>query len=80
MQVISVMGFVFSLIGFAMALRLTYVRVVYANFDNMQMVMALMFFLAGVQMLCTSVLCEYISRIYVEVQNRPYYIIGEILE
>ena len=44
------------------------------------MILALMFFLAGAQMLCTSVLCEYVSRIYTDVQNRPYYIIGETLE
>ena len=79
-QIIGVAGFIFAVIGFAMGLRLTYVRLFIGDLNSMQMVAALMFFLAGAQMLCTSILCEYISRIYIEVQNRPYFIIGEILE
>lgn len=79
-QLIGLAGLVFALIGFAMGLRLTYVRLFIGNHSDFQMVAAIMFILAGVQMLCTSILCEYISRIYIEVQNRPYYIVGEILE
>ncbi len=79
-QIIGVVGLFFSLVGFAMALRLTYVRLFVGNLNELQMVAAIMFLIAGVQMVCTSILCEYISRIYIEVQNRPYYIVGEILE
>ena len=79
-QLIGVLGLVFALVGFGMALRLTYVRLFIGNLSDFQTVAAIMFFLAGVQMLCTSILCEYVSRIYIEVQGRPYYIIGEVLE
>ena len=79
-QAIGGLGFLFSFIGFAMGLRLVYVRVFIGNLNDFELTAALMFFIAGVQMFCTSILCEYVSRIYVEVQNRPYYIIGEILE
>lgn len=79
-QIIGLVGMLFSLAGFAMGLRLVYVRLFVGNLNDYQMVAALMFFLTGIQMLCISVLCEYISRIYVEVQNRPYYIVGEVLD
>lgn len=79
-QAIGGLGFIFSLVGFAMGLRLCYVRVFIGNLNDFELTAALMFFIAGVQMFCTSILCEYVSRIYVEVQNRPYYIIDEILE
>jgi undecaprenyl-phosphate 4-deoxy-4-formamido-L-arabinose transferase len=79
-HLIGVVGALFSLIGFGMALRILYLRIVNGNFNDLATVSALFFILAGVQMICTSIMCEYVSRIYTEVQRRPYYIVGEILE
>ena len=79
-HLIGVLGALFAFIGFAMALRILYLRILLGNFNELATVSALFFILAGVQMVCTSILCEYVSRIYVEVQRRPYYIIGEIVE
>ncbi|MCC6144395.1 MAG: glycosyltransferase [Candidatus Hydrogenedentes bacterium] len=79
-QIIGLIGGLFSLIGFAMAVRITILRILWGNFNDLAMVAALFFILAGVQMICTAVLCEYISRIYKEVQDRPYYIVGEVLD
>ncbi len=79
-QIIGMLGGTFSLVGFAMAIRIGYMRIMHGNFSEMATVSALFFFLGGVQMICTSILCEYISRIYVEVQRRPYYIVGETIE
>jgi len=79
-QLIGLVGAVFAFIGFAMALRVGYVRLVDGHFSEYNSVLAVFFVLGGVQMLCTSIMCEYISRIYTEVQRRPYYIVGEVLE
>ena len=79
-HLIGIVGALFSLIGFAMAVRILYLRILYGNFNELATVSAIFFVLAGVQMICTSILCEYISRIYTEVQRRPYYIVGEVIE
>lgn len=79
-QLIGLTGACCSLFGFAIALFILYRRVRYGNFNELATVSAIFFILAGVQMLCTSVLCEYISRIYIEVQRRPYFIVSEVRE
>jgi undecaprenyl-phosphate 4-deoxy-4-formamido-L-arabinose transferase len=79
-HLIGLVGLLCSLIGFGMAGFILYMRLIYGNYNPLATVSALFFVLAGVQMLCTSILCEYISRIHVEVQQRPYYIVGETLD
>lgn len=79
-HLIGVVGALCSLIGFGMAAFILYLRLMHGNYNQLATVSALFFILAGVQMLCTSILCEYVSRIHVEVQRRPYYIVGETLE
>lgn len=79
-QLIWIAGLGTAFIGFAMAFRILYLRMVLGNFNELATVAALFFFVAGVQMLCISILCEYASRIYLEVQGRPYYLIGEVLD
>ena len=79
-HLIAALGIIFAFIGAAMAVRVGYVRLVDERFSEYNSVLAVFFVLAGVQMLCTSIMCEYISRIYIEVQRRPYYIVGEVLE
>ncbi len=36
-----------------------------------------LFFLGGVQLMCTGILGEYIGRIYRQGQNRPLYLVAE---
>ena len=36
-------------------------------------------FLGGMQLLCTGILGEYIGRIYMQVKDRPLYVVGEII-
>lgn len=73
-------GLVLSVVGFGMALFIAALRLIYGNWNDLATVCALFFMLAGVQMIATGLLCEYVSRIFIEVQGKPYYVIKEILE
>lgn len=79
LQFIGLSGFFFAALGFAMAIRVAYVRFAMGNILQLESVIAIFFFLAGVQMVATGLMCEYIGRLYVEVQRKPYYIIRDEL-
>ncbi|MBI2421396.1 MAG: glycosyltransferase [Candidatus Hydrogenedentes bacterium] len=80
LQFIGLSGFGFAAIGFAMSLRVAYVRLVHGDVHQLESIIAIFFFLAGMQMVATGLMCEYIGRLYVEVQRKPYYIIRDELE
>jgi undecaprenyl-phosphate 4-deoxy-4-formamido-L-arabinose transferase len=80
-HLIGMIGVIFSIIGFGMGARILFRRLWFGlTYNDYATVAALFFFLAGIQIVCTSIMCEYVSRIYVEVQARPYYVVGEVLE
>ncbi len=80
LQFIGVIGLLLALGGFAMAARVLYFRLTQGDVNYMGTITAVFFVLAGVQMMATGIMCEYVSRIFVEVQNRPYFVVKEILE
>lgn len=80
LQFLSLFGCLLAGVGFAMALRVAYVRLVYGDATQVATVVAIFFFLSGVQLIATGLMCEYISRIYIEVQNRPYYVVKDVIE
>lgn len=80
LQVIGLLGWFFAGVGFLMGLWVLYVRVTQGDINQMGTVVAAFFFLSGCQLVATGLMCEYISRIYVEVQAKPYYVIQEELE
>jgi undecaprenyl-phosphate 4-deoxy-4-formamido-L-arabinose transferase len=80
LQFIGLLGWIFSLIGFGMAIRVLWIRLIGGNILQTETIIAIFFFLSGVQMVATGMMCEYISRIYIEVQRRPYYIIKEVID
>jgi len=80
LQFFSLLGWVFAMVGFGVGLKVAYVRYTAGDINYMGSVVALIFFLFGVQLVATGLMCEYISRIYVEVQKRPYYIVREVVE
>lgn len=77
---VGALGLLLSFIGFAMVVRIMYVRVTQGNINGMGTVMAVLFFLTGVQMAALGFVCEYIARIFVEVQSKPYFVIKEVIE
>ncbi len=80
LQFFAVLGALLALVGFAMALRVAYFRLAHGATNEFASVIAIMFFLFGAQMAATGLMCEYITRIYIEVQNRPYYVVRDVIE
>lgn len=79
-KLVGLFGGLLSFIGFAMALRIGYIRIYYGNLNDMGSVTAIFFFLTGVQMVALGLVCEYVGRIFVEVQAKPYFIVRETIE
>ncbi|NIA15583.1 MAG: glycosyltransferase [Nitrospiraceae bacterium] len=80
LQFIGLLGWLFAFGGFAMSARVVYFRIRYGDISYMGTITALFFILAGIQMVATGLMCEYVGRIFIEVQNRPYYVVREVIE
>jgi undecaprenyl-phosphate 4-deoxy-4-formamido-L-arabinose transferase len=84
MKIIGWVGWLFSFVGFGMGARILFLRVYNPEFDptahSFATVTALFFILSGVQLIATGLMCEYVGRIFVEVQNKPYYIVKDVIE
>jgi len=79
-KIIGWIGWLFSLAGFVIGARIALMRIWYGHYSDLATVTALFFFLAGVQLIATGVMCEYIGRIFVEVQHKPYYVVKKVIE
>lgn len=79
-KMIGLIGWFFAFLGFAMGTIVAYVRIRYGNLNDMGTVTAVFFFVGGVQMVATGFICEYVSRIVVEVQSKPFFVVKEVVE
>lgn len=77
LRYIGLLGWLMSFAGFAMGIKVAAYRLMYGNVNQLESVVALFFFCSGVQLVATGMMCEYIGRIFVEVQRRPYYVVAE---
>ncbi len=81
LRMVTYLGFFGATIGFILMIFLLiqrYVRGV--MYDGLTVLTALFSLFAGVQLLSIGILGEYIGRIYSQVQDRPDYIIEDIIE
>lgn len=79
-KLVGLAGWLLVLAGLATGGAVLFGAVMTGGCNPIWALTALIFFLAGVQMTATGFMCEYIGRIYVEVQNKPYYVIRDVLE
>ncbi len=76
LQLISVLGFVFSLIAFLFGLAYLVLKLAGVHFPvGNATVVFVVTFLGGIQLLSLGVMGEYIGRIYDETRHRPKYIV-----
>jgi undecaprenyl-phosphate 4-deoxy-4-formamido-L-arabinose transferase len=79
-KVIGGFGWLFALVGFLISARILYVRLIMGNLDPLLTVTAIIFVLVGVQLIALGIMCEYIGRIFIEVQSKPYFVIRDVTE
>lgn len=75
LQIISLIGFIVSIVGFAMGLYMLILRIFLGNDFGVRSIIALVFFFFGILILGIGIIGEYIGRIYIETKRRPHYII-----
>lgn len=79
LRVVTFLGFIASMMGLiATLIFLVYRVVVGSGVSGTVSAFALLFFLAGVQLLIMALLGEYVGRIYTEAKGRPYYMVGDV--
>ena len=79
LQLISIMGTLFALFGFAFGT----VYIVFSLFsgrhaDGWASIMFMMLFMGGIQMVMLGLIGEYLGRVYVQVLDRPLYTVDKI--
>lgn len=77
LRMISALGILFSLFSFALTLWSLVSYFGGVTVPGWTSTMCIVSFFGGVQMLCLGVMGEYIGKIYLEVKDRPRYIISE---
>lgn len=81
LRLVTYLGFFGAVIGFMLMMFLLFQRYVRGiMYDGLTVLTALFSLFAGVQLLSIGILGEYIGRIYSQVQDRPDYVIEEVIE
>lgn len=78
LQAVSLLGLALSVLGLGAGVVMAVWRVVNGSGPvGLATFLAVLLFLVGAQMAAIGMVGEYVGRIYVQVQGRPYYIISE---
>jgi len=78
LQLVSLTGIAVSALGFAAALVLMVVRVTQGSGPvGLTTFLAVLMFLAGMQVAAIGIVGEYVGRIFTQVQGRPYFVVAE---
>lgn len=81
LQLSTILGIIVSILSFVYMLFVFFKAIVYgdpvAGYPSLMVVIT---FLGGVQLVSLGVLGEYISKMYLEVKQRPIYLIKEVVE
>lgn len=77
LRMISVIGLLVSFLSFAGVIWSIIVRLSGHTIDGWASTTCILCFVGGIQLLCSGIVGEYIGKIYLEVKQRPRYIISE---
>lgn len=79
LRIASVMGIVISIVSFLVGIQAIYARLFTdKTITGWTSVMTGVFFIGGIIMLLLGILGEYLGKMFIEVKNRPKYIVKEI--
>ena len=78
LTIATMIGFIFCLIAFVMIVVIIVKTLVYGDSTaGWPSLACIIFLVSGVQLLCIGVIGEYLAKMYLEVKDRPIYIIKE---
>ena len=78
LSIASVFGILFCLIAFVIIILIIIRTLVFGDpTSGWPSMVCIMFFIGGIQLLCTGIIGQYLSKAYLEVKKRPIYIVAE---
>ena len=78
LSIASVFGILFCFIAFILIILIIIRTLVYGDpTSGWPSMVCIMFFIGGIQLLCTGIIGQYLSKTYLEVKKRPIYITEE---
>ena len=73
-----IIGFLFCLIAFVMIIVIIVKTLIFGDpTSGWPSLTCIIFLISGIQLLCIGVIGEYLSKMYIEIKNRPIYIVKE---
>ena len=76
LRIIIVVGFLVSFLSFGFGIWVVVGYFFSRTVSGWTSIVALLCFLCGIQLICLGIIGEYIGKIYLEVKNRPKFIIS----
>lgn len=74
----SIIGIIFCLISFIMVVAIIIKTLIFGDpVAGWPSLVCIIFFVSGVQLFCIGIMGQYLSKTYLEVKNRPIYIVKE---
>lgn len=80
LRIITGVGFIVAIISFIGAIKFLMDKLFGYTVDGWASLVCILCMVSGIQMVCMGILGEYIGKIYMEVKQRPRYIISERTE
>ena len=78
LSIASVFGMLFCIISFVIIVFIIVRTLIYGDpTSGWPSMVCIMFFIGGVQLLCTGIIGQYLSKTYLEVKKRPIYVVAE---
>ena len=78
LSIASVFGMLFCIISFVIIVFIIVRTLIYGDpTSGWPSMVCIMFFIGGVQLLCTGIIGQYLSKTYLEVKKRPIYVVTE---
>ena len=78
LTIATMIGFIFCLVAFIMIIVVIVKTLVFGDpTSGWPSLACIIFLVSGVQLLCIGVIGEYLSKMYLEVKNRPIYVVKE---
>ena len=81
LAIAAIVGLLFCLISFLMIIIIIVRTLIWSDpTSGWPSMVCIMFFLSGIQLFCTGIIGEYLSKTYLETKHRPIYILRESSE